>query len=1186
MIIERLDLRAFGRFTDISLDLSAGPHRFHIIYGPNESGKSTSLRAITSLLYGMTSRTSDNFVHEHKKMRVGGKLIGEHGDMLECFRRRGNKDTLRDADDKDAIPEAKMTEMLSGVDQETFSHRFGLSHDELVQGGAQIVEGDGDLGSILFAAGAGVSRLREIQSQLDVLCRKLFIPGGKNGTINQAIRTLTDKKKELREAQIPPADFDQQKQRLEQKRTAADKLREQIKEMVVDLSRLQALQKSLPLIPKWNSINASLSEIAKTPLLDDAFTDRRRSVETDREIAISQQASLKTQLEQLRQQREVLDEDSPVLQREAEIEALLKKLGAREQADEDAGNLERTRANYERRMLELLGELQVEIDLADDGDTATKIDEAVTKLRLGDPVRAHVNELARKYELLVGQRDDAAEEVDAITHRIADLLQQIDIHGDPVDPDSLNQLIDSIGNPDTLLESLTAQRADAERAKRACDVIHRRLTGFDGSVKQAAELELPPAMSIAQLTTQIDDAASELQTAKSKLDPLIAKREEVSRRLTTQQSGQPLPTLESLEQARQTRDKRLADLSGDKTASKEAWAELRDLISVADQIGDTIRLHHEQVSRRAMDKATLDALSDEIQKVESKIAAATEACAVAQRQWRSMWELTGVVADNPPRMQQWVTDHQQLVQQVDQWDEERRRLSETQARIQSASARLRSSIGAVSLAKAGVADDAAPSGDSLFAQEDSQVDLISLYEDALAVRRKLADAKIKHRDLETRLVDLRQNLPDAQSRLQSRQRQLDAWQSDWDSATSSFAANVDRTPTVVLEMVSQIGDLCHQKRERDILAKRIHSISVDEASYREKVLQLAKAVGMESSESAETHSIVRELIGQLRKEQASLSKRATIDQQMQETEQQLASATQHQSQCDIGLAKLCAEAMCDDAAQLVETERRSRQRRELETAQENLQEQLRLLAGKETLEVFVGKAEEQEPGLLDIEIEQCQHRVDDLNERLAEAQREVGALKHELERIDGGDRAAELNQSIQLLAGDLNRDAEEYARLRVAAMILRQSIDHYRNENQGPVLKYAQEIFSGLTCGEYHGLRVDYDAKGKLTLFGVRDPKDTDGVPANVMSTGTADALYLSLRLASLRHQMSHGAKIPLIVDDCLVQLDDVRAGAALSALSALSTETQVILFTHHQHLLDLANATLKPGEFHVQSLA
>src|SRR5690606_7623711 len=92
-------------------------------------------------------------------------------------------------------------------------------------------------------------------------------------------------------------------------------------------------------------------------------------------------------------------------------------------------------------------------------------------------------------------------------------------------------------------------------------------------------------------------------------------------------------------------------------------------------------------------------------------------------------------------------------------------------------------------------------------------------------------------------------------------------------------------------------------------------------------------------------------------------------------------------------------------------------------------------------------------------------------------------------------------------------------------------------------------------------------------------------VPAAAMSDGTADALYLSLRLASLLVHLDTHAPIPLIVDDCLIQFDDVRTAAALQILSELGQRTQVILFTHHQHLIELAQAQLSPGSYHVHRL-
>ena len=95
MKILQLHLKAFGPFTDTSLDLSGGEQGLHIVYGPNEAGKSSSLRAITDLLYGFLPRTPDNFLHPYPKLRIGGELQNSDGKILEMIRRKANKKSAR-----------------------------------------------------------------------------------------------------------------------------------------------------------------------------------------------------------------------------------------------------------------------------------------------------------------------------------------------------------------------------------------------------------------------------------------------------------------------------------------------------------------------------------------------------------------------------------------------------------------------------------------------------------------------------------------------------------------------------------------------------------------------------------------------------------------------------------------------------------------------------------------------------------------------------------------------------------------------------------------------------------------------------------------------------------------------------------------------------------------------------------
>ena len=84
------------------------------------------------------------------------------------------------------------------------------------------------------------------------------------------------------------------------------------------------------------------------------------------------------------------------------------------------------------------------------------------------------------------------------------------------------------------------------------------------------------------------------------------------------------------------------------------------------------------------------------------------------------------------------------------------------------------------------------------------------------------------------------------------------------------------------------------------------------------------------------------------------------------------------------------------------------------------------------------------------------------------------------------------------------------------------------------------------------------------------------------MSDGTADQLYLALRLAGLEHYLEANEPMPFIVDDILIKFDNDRAAAALQALAELSHQTQVIFFTHHRHLVDLAAKNL-PGSILIE---
>jgi uncharacterized protein YhaN len=170
---------------------------------------------------------------------------------------------------------------------------------------------------------------------------------------------------------------------------------------------------------------------------------------------------------------------------------------------------------------------------------------------------------------------------------------------------------------------------------------------------------------------------------------------------------------------------------------------------------------------------------------------------------------------------------------------------------------------------------------------------------------------------------------------------------------------------------------------------------------------------------------------------------------------------------------------------------------------------------------------------------------------------------------DGSDRAAAASEDAEQHLAAMVSGIEQYLRLQIAALILEQRIEEYRQKNQAPVLARAGELFAKLTIGSFASLRDELNESGIPILLGVR-PNDLE-VSVDQMSDGTRDQLYLALRLATLEQYLQRGEPMPFVVDDILVGFDDSRTKVCLEVLAELAASTQVLVFTHHRRVVELA---------------
>lgn len=118
------------------------------------------------------------------------------------------------------------------------------------------------------------------------------------------------------------------------------------------------------------------------------------------------------------------------------------------------------------------------------------------------------------------------------------------------------------------------------------------------------------------------------------------------------------------------------------------------------------------------------------------------------------------------------------------------------------------------------------------------------------------------------------------------------------------------------------------------------------------------------------------------------------------------------------------------------------------------------------------------------------------------------------------------------------------------------------------MLTAATAYFERMTRGEF--VRLLSDDSGKEPVL-IAQRNNNARIRVEEMSEETRDQLFLSLRLAALDIRRASGVDLPVVLDDVLMTSDEGRSAAMLEALADFSKGSQVIVFTHHRHISDLA---------------
>lgn len=1173
MRLRRLNLTRYGHFTDKLVDLPNADIDFHIVYGPNEAGKSTALSAIEDLLFGIPARSPYNFLHDNSALRIGA-LLDNGSSNLEIVRRKGNKETLLSSEGSPILGgDGVLRPFLSGADRAFFARMFSLDYTRLQEGGKDILEAKDDIGQMLFSAGAGIGGLGDRLNDLAKEAEELWTPRrAGHRKFYQADDKLKVAEKLLREHTLSEKQWRGLKRDFDAAEKGHGEVAGALQKVSAERNRLSRIRRVYRDVRRKQDLDLAIAELDGTTLLSE---DAKQTLEAaDRKVGTAsvKLETLTGQLAQATQELVTLTFDEALLRRTEDIRQL----------DERRIEIRSERADLPKREAELNAAEQALRGLASElGWKEVGIENLIERIPPRNGVSVIRVLLGERGEVVLNHTNSGHALEDAV-RGLAAAQQHLEDIGVSLDASALAATIKAVreqGDITGRIRSVEKSATDAQaRVQRLLALLHPSVSGE----QEIATIRTPTRALVLQHRDLVQDWERGARESRQKIASMERDLVEAREAYENAVRDEHAVTEGELTAVRTRRDTlwqlvKLKHIQDELIPSEERAAfadELADLaiafepaMAKADALAD-IRFDNAAAVGR------LAGLADAIARLETRLGQAKkELQSIAVEgdklaaDWTSLWEGASLDLAAADEMLAWLDRRGEILEAISTREEtvtalESQRAEEREAKQQVLSA----------LASLGV-------------------DQASLEKDALTVMLEKAANEQRRHDAQAQEKDrLQGELQDAEIRLGLRQRELtraeeslSAWQHKWATAIKDLSLAVDLEPAAVeaqIDVIDQMRE--HAKDINTLRHDRIDKINRDISGFNLEVAAVIEAVAADLK-GAPAEDAVLKLGARLSDAERLSGLHGARQQTIVTLVKDIETLTDERREASASVQSLkdASSAETDEALRVAIE--KSDRLRGLRASLVDVIEKLEIDGDGLSLDALTIDCADIDIDRTAALEEAIAAEAADLQQQLSDAAEQRSQAREAFQAFGGDDAAAKAAGDKQEALAEIKEVAERYVRVRTSALLLQWSIDRYRRDKQAPLLKRAGKLFEILSGGSFVDLSVVFDDEDNAQLNGVRPTGEK--VPASGMSTGTADQLYFALRIASVEDYQARTDSLPFVADDLFINFDDDRAAAGFRVLAELAQSTQVLFFTHHQHLVNIARDSLGPS-LHVVDLA
>src|SRR5215475_989361 len=289
MKIENIHVDGFGVWNDQTWGpLGPGLNVFH---GPNETGKSTLMAFIRSMLFGFEKRGSARRYEPVKGGSHGGSLeliVGDTRLRLERTQGRHARGSVAIYTGDAEADETALERLLGGTTKTLYHNVFAFGLEELEQ--FHTLQ-ESEIATHISGAGLGIgaSRWAAVQKDLEERQSALFLPRGQNSTINVAFKELESVRDDLERTEHQPQDYLAAHEARTKLATELSGLEDAVAEVGRRIEQYAKRLKNRPFVERRNKIEARLRDLPPVDAFPEGGVERldllvkqRRTLQSER----------------------------------------------------------------------------------------------------------------------------------------------------------------------------------------------------------------------------------------------------------------------------------------------------------------------------------------------------------------------------------------------------------------------------------------------------------------------------------------------------------------------------------------------------------------------------------------------------------------------------------------------------------------------------------------------------------------------------------------------------------------------------------------------------------------------------------------------------------------------------------------------------------------------------------------